>query len=129
MERHQVNAMKIAQWLVEQPKAKHVYYPGLDEHPNHMLAARQMDGFGGIVSFVLHGGMSDVGAFLNALQVFTLAESLGGVESLVGHPATMSHSSLSAEERAELGISDNLIRLSVGIEHIDDLLADLDQAM
>lgn len=129
MERHQANAMKIAQWLVEHPKAKHVYYPGLDEHPNHMLAARQMDGFGGIVSFVLHGGMSDVGAFLNALQVFTLAESLGGVESLVGHPATMSHSSLSAEERAELGISDNLIRLSVGIEHIDDLLADLDQAM
>jgi len=129
MERHQANAMKIAQWLVEHPQAKHVYYPGLDKHPNHMLAARQMDGFGGVVSFVLHGGMSDVGALLNALQVFTLAESLGGVESLAGHPATMSHSSLSAEERAELGIADNLIRLSVGIEHIDDLLADLDQAM
>jgi cystathionine gamma-lyase len=129
MERHQANAMVIAQWLVDHPQAEHVYYPGLDGHPHHALAARQMNGFGGVVSFVLRGGLTDVGAFLNTLQVFTLAESLGGVESLVGHPATMSHSSLSAQERTALGIPDNLIRLSVGIEHIDDLLADLDQAI
>jgi cystathionine beta-lyase/cystathionine gamma-synthase len=87
-----------------------------------------MEGYGGVVSFILRGGLTDVGAFLNALQVFTLAESLGGVESLVGHPATMSHSSLSAEERDGLGIQDNLVRLSVGIEAIDDLLTDLDRA-
>jgi len=129
MERHQANAMKVAQWLADHPQAEHVYYPGLDGHPHHALAARQMTGFGGVVSFVLRGGLADVGAFLNTLQVFTLAESLGGVESLVGHPATMSHSSLSGQERTALGIPDNLIRLSVGIEHIDDLLADLDQAI
>lgn len=129
MERHQSNAMKIAQWLADQSGVEHVYYPGLEQHPHHTVAARQMDGFGGVVSFVLRGSRTDVGAFLNTLEVFTLAESLGGVESLVGHPATMSHSSLSSEERAELGIPDNLIRLSVGIEHSDDLLADLDQAL
>jgi len=129
MERHQANAMKVARWLADHPRAEHVYYPGLDEHPQHALAARQMEGFGGVVSFALRGGTAEVGAFLNALQVFTLAESLGGVESLVGHPATMSHSGLSVEDRAELGIQDNLIRLSVGIEDIDDLLTDLDQAM
>jgi len=128
MERHQANALEVARWLEAHPRAERVYYPGLDEHPHHALATRQMDGYGGVVSFALRGGQSDVGAFLNALQVFTLAESLGGVESLVGHPATMSHSSLSADERAELGIADNLIRLSVGIEYVDDLVADLDQA-
>lgn len=130
MERHQANAMEIARWLDDRPEAERVYYPGLDGHPHHALATQQMNGgYGGVVSFVLRGGMADVGAFLNALQVFTLAESLGGVESLVGHPATMSHSSLSAEERAGLGIPDNLIRLSVGIEDIDDLLTDLDRAL
>lgn len=87
-----------------------------------------MDGYGGVVSFVLRGSRTEVGAFLNALRVFTLAESLGGIESLVGHPATISHSSLSAQERMELGIANNLIRLSVGIEDIDDLLIDLEQA-
>ncbi len=129
MERHQANAIRVAQWLADHSRAEHVYYPGLDGHPHHALAARQMKGYGGVVSFVLRGGMSDVGEFLNALQVFTLAESLGGVESLVGHPATMSHSSLSTEERSALGIPDNLVRLSVGIEHIDDLLTDLDRAL
>ena len=129
MERHQANAMAVAQWLADHAHVEHVFYPGLDGHPQHALAASQMAGFGGVVSFALRGTRTDVGAFLNALQVFTLAESLGGVESLVGHPATMSHSSLSAEERAGLGIADNLIRLSVGIEHVDDLVADLDQAM
>jgi len=121
--------MVIAQWLTDHPQAQHVYYPGLDGHPHHVLAARQMDGYGGVVTFILRGGMADVGAFLNQLQVFTLAESLGGVESLVGHPATMSHSGLSAEERVGLGIPDNLIRLSVGIEAVEDLLVDLDQAL
>jgi cystathionine gamma-lyase len=129
MERHQANAMVIAQWLADHPQTEQVYYPGLDEHPGHALATRQMDGFGAVVSFILQGGISNVGAFLNKLNVFTLAESLGGVESLVGHPGTMSHSSLSAQERAELGIPDNLIRLSVGIEHVDDLIADLDRAL
>jgi cystathionine gamma-lyase len=129
MERHQANAMEVARWLDDRPEAERVYYPGLDGHPHHALAARQMEGYGGVVSFVLRGGLTDVGAFLNALQVFTLAESLGGVESLVGHPATMSHSSLSAEERAGLGIPENLIRLSVGIEAVEDLLVDLDQAL
>ena len=129
MERHQANAMAVAQWLDGQPRAERVLYPGLDEHPRHEVAARQMDGYGGVVSFILRGDMADVGTFLNALRVFTLAESLGGVESLVGHPATMSHSSLSANERAGLGIPDNLIRLSVGIEDVDDLLADLSNAL
>lgn len=129
MERHQANAMQVAQRLADHPRVERVYYPGLDTHPGHALATRQMGGYGGIVSFVLRGGLAEVGIFLNALQVFTLGESLGGVESLVGHPATMSHSSLSARERAELGIPENLIRLSVGIEHVDDLLADMDQAL
>ena len=130
MERHQANAMQIARWLADRPEIERVYYPGLDGHPRHVLAVRQMTGgFGGVVSFLLRGGQAEVGAFLNALDVFTLAESLGGVESLVGHPATMSHSSLTAEERAGLGIPDNLIRLSVGIEDVDDLLADLDRAL
>lgn len=129
MERHQANAQRMAEWLAAQPLAERVFYPGLADHPGHALAARQMAGFGGVVSFTLRGGVSAVGPVLNALRVFTLAESLGGVESLVGHPATMSHSSLSADERAALGIPDNLIRLSVGIEHVDDLLADLDCAL
>lgn len=129
MERHQANTMVIARWLDEHPKVEQVYYPGLDSHPQHALAAKQMDGFGAIVSFVLRGGLAEVGTFMNALDVFTLAESLGGVESLAGHPATMSHSNLTAGRRAQLGIPDNLIRLSPGIEDIDDLLADLDHAL
>lgn len=129
MERHQANTMVMARWLDEHPKVEQVYYPGLDSHPQHALAAKQMDGFGAVVSFVLRGGLAEVGTFMNALDVFTLAESLGGVESLAGHPATMSHSNLTAGRRAQLGIADNLIRLSPGIEDIDDLLADLDHAL
>jgi len=129
MERHQANTMVMARWLDEHPKVEQVYYPGLDSHPQHALAAKQMDGFGAVVSFVLRGGLAEVGTFMNALDVFTLAESLGGVESLAGHPATMSHSNLTAGRRAQLGILDNLIRLSPGIEDIDDLLADLDYAL
>lgn len=129
MERHQANTMVMARWLDEHPKVEQVYYPGLDSHPQHALAAKQMDGFGAVVSFMLRGGLAEVGTFMNALDVFTLAESLGGVESLAGHPATMSHSNLTAGRRAQLGILDNLIRLSPGIEDIDDLLADLDYAL
>ncbi len=129
MERHLVNAMAIARWLDTHPKVEHVYYPGLESHPQHALAQRQMDGFGGIVSCVIDGEIDAVGRFMNALEVFTLAESLGGVESLAGHPATMSHSNVAPDRRRELGIPDNLVRLSAGIEDTDDLLADLEQAL
>jgi cystathionine gamma-lyase len=129
MERHEANTMAMARWLEQQDKVERVYYPGLPSHPQHALASRQMDGYGAVVSFVLRGDLSAVGAFMNRLEVFTLAESLGGVESLAGHPATMSHSNMPAREREALGIVDNLIRLSSGIEDVDDLIADLDQAL
>ena len=129
MERHQANSGAIADWLEGQEKVERVYYPGLASHPQHELASRQMDGYGPVVSFVLRGGLSKVGEFMNHLQVFALAESLGGVESLAGHPATMSHSNLSQAEREALDIPDNLIRLSAGIEDADDLMADLDRAL
>ena len=129
MEKHQANTMAIARWLEEQKKVEHVYYPGLESHPQHDLASRQMDGYGAVVSFVLRGDLSAVGAFMNRLEVFALAESLGGVESLAGHPATMSHSNVPRAEREALGIVDNLIRLSPGIEDADDLLTDLDRAL
>jgi len=129
MERHESNTMAMARWLEQQGKVERVHYPGLTSHPQHELASRQMSGYGAVVSFVLRGDLSAVGAFMNHLEVFTLAESLGGVESLAGHPATMSHSNLSRVEREALGISDTLIRLSSGIEDIDDLIADLDQAL
>ena len=129
MERHQANAGAIADWLEGQKKVERVNYPGLASHPQHELAGRQMDGYGPVVSFVLRGDLSAVGAFMNHLQVFALAESLGGVESLAGHPASMSHSNLSKAEREALGIPDNLIRLSPGIEDVDDLLIDLDRAL
>ena len=106
-----------------------VLYPGLPSHPQHELAKPQMPGFGGIVTFFIKGGLDDARRFLEKCQVFSLAESLGGVESLVDHPAIMTHASVPAEERAKLGISDTLIRLSVGIEAVDDLIADLDQAL
>jgi cystathionine gamma-lyase len=129
MERHETNAQAVAAWLETHQRVQLVRYPGLPSHPQHALARSQMDGFGGVVSFQLDGDLTAVGEVLDKLQVFTLAESLGGVESLVGHPATMSHSNLPAEQRRELGINDNLIRLSLGIEHVDDLIADLDQAL
>jgi cystathionine gamma-lyase len=129
MERHCANAAAIAEWLTRHPAIEQVYYPGLKIHPQHALAKRQMHGFGGMVSAVVKGGMANSRRFLERCEIFALAESLGGVESLIEHPAIMTHSSLPAEERARLGISDGLVRLSVGIEDVDDLIADLDQAL
>ncbi len=130
MERHCSNALAVAQHLEKHPRVARVYYPGLTAHPQHALAKRQMAGsFGGVVCFEIRGDANAVGGFLNKLQVFTVAESLGAVESLAGQPATMSHSSVPTGERRKMGIADSLVRLSVGIEGIQDLLADLDQAL
>jgi cystathionine gamma-lyase len=129
MERHNASGLAVARWLEGRPEVERVIYPWLDSHPQHALARRQMAGGGGIVSFVIRGGLESARRFLEACRVFTLAESLGGVESLVNHPAIMTHASVLPEIRARLGISDALIRLSVGIEDCDDLLADLEQAL
>jgi cystathionine gamma-lyase len=129
MERHCASAMRIAEWLEQDDRVESVLYPGLPSHPQHALAKQQMPGFGGIVTFFIKGDLDNARVFLERCQVFALAESLGGVESLVDHPAIMTHASVPAEERAKLGISDTLIRLSVGIEAVDDLIADLDQAL
>lgn len=129
MQRHCENAMQIATWLSQDSRVDRVLYPGLASHPQHDLAARQMSGYGGIVTFFIKGDLGTARRFLERCRIFALAESLGGVESLVDHPATMTHASVAEQRRAELGISDRLIRLSVGIEHIDDLVADLDQAL
>jgi cystathionine gamma-lyase len=129
MERHCASAMRIAEWLEQDERVESVLYPGLPSHPQHALAKQQMPGFGGIVTFFIKGDLDNARVFLERCQVFSLAESLGGVESLVDHPAIMTHASVPAEERAKLGISDTLIRLSVGIEAVDDLIADLDQAL
>ena len=129
MERHCTNAMAVAAWLEADERVESVIYPGLPSHPQHELASRQMEGFGGIVTFFVKGDIETARSFLERCEVFALAESLGGVESLVDHPGIMTHASVPVEERARLGISDQLIRLSVGIEAIDDLIADLDQAL
>jgi cystathionine gamma-lyase len=129
MERHCANAAAIAAWLEAHPKVEKVIYPGLPSHPQHALARRQMDGFGGMVSAVLAGGLPAARRFLERCQIFALAESLGGVESLIEHPAIMTHASLPAETRAKLGIGDGLVRLSVGIEDLDDQIADLAAAL
>jgi cystathionine gamma-lyase len=129
MERHCRSAMQIAKWLEAHDGVESVLYPGLESHPQHELARRQMSGFGGIVTFFIKGGLEDARRFLERCRVFSLAESLGGVESLVEHPAIMTHASVPSSERAKLGISDTLIRLSVGIEDVNDLIADLDQAL
>jgi len=130
MERHCSNALAIAQFLEKHPKVKQVFYPGLPSHPQHALAQRQMKGgFGGIISAELKGTLEDSKRFLERCKLFSLAESLGGVESLIEHPALMTHQSLPAERRAELGISDGLIRLSVGVENVNDLIAELRQAL
>jgi len=126
---HQENATRIAEFLATHPAVRQVNYPGLRSHQGHALAARQQDGFGAMLSFELVGGESEVRRFLSGLRHFTLAESLGGVESLIAHPATMTHAAMSAEARAEAGIGDGLLRISVGIEDGDDLLADLDNAL
>jgi cystathionine gamma-lyase len=129
MERHCRSAAAIAAWLENDARVERVLYPGLASHPQHELAARQMSDFGGIVTFFIKGDIDNARRFLERCEVFALAESLGGVESLVDHPAIMTHASVPEKERAALGISDQLIRLSVGIEDLDDLIADLDQAL
>ncbi|MCY1216495.1 Cystathionine beta-lyase [compost metagenome] len=129
MERHCHNALELAYWLEQQPQVARVYYPGLQSHPQHALARRQMHGYGGMISLDLRSDLAGTRRFLEAVRIFTLAESLGGVESLIEHPAIMTHASIPAEIRAELGIGDSLVRLSVGVEDVDDLRADLAQAL
>lgn len=129
MERHCENAMAMAKWLEKHPKVEKVYYPGLASHPQHKLAKRQMHGFGGMVSAVIKGGEKAAVKMLERCEIFALAESLGGVESLIEHPAIMTHASVPAEVRKQIGISDALIRLSVGVEDIDDLIGDIEQAL
>jgi cystathionine gamma-lyase len=129
MERHCANALALAQWLEKQPKVERVRYPGLASHPQHELARRQMRGFGGMVTIELGTDLVGARRFLEACRIFALAESLGGVESLIEHPAIMTHASIPADQRGRSGIGENLIRLSVGIENVDDLRADLKRAL
>lgn len=129
MERHGHNAAAIADWLQRHPKVEKVHYPGLASHPQHALARRQMRGFGGMLCAVLGGGLAEARRVLERCRLFTLAESLGGVESLIGHPPTMTHAAIPPKTREALGISDGLVRLSVGIEDVDDLIADLAHAL
>lgn len=129
MERHAQNAQRVAEFLEGHAKVRQVLYPGLASHPQHDLARRQMTGFGGMISFYIDGDLDAARRFLEAVRVFTLAESLGGVESLIEHPAIMTHASVPKANREKLGIADGFIRISVGIEHADDLLADLANAL
>jgi cystathionine gamma-lyase len=129
MERHERNALAVAEFLSAHTRVAAVYYPGLASHPQHALARKQMTGFSGMLSFELKGGEAEAKKFLRHLHLFALAESLGGVESLIEHPATMTHASIPAEERKKVGVSDSLVRVSVGIENAGDLIADLDQAL
>ncbi|MCY4524454.1 MAG: PLP-dependent aspartate aminotransferase family protein, partial [Halobacteriovoraceae bacterium] len=128
MNAHQHNALKIAKWLEKHPKVERVLYPGLANHPQHKIAKEQMRGFGGMISFFLKGSLQDSRIFLENVKIFSLAESLGGVESLIEHPAIMTHASVPPQIREKLGIRDNLLRLSVGIENTDDLMNDLESA-
>ena len=129
MQRHCENAMELASWLAKHPKVDHVVYPGLASHPEHAVARRQMHGFGGMVTIYLKGGEPEARRFLENCHLFTLAESLGGVESLVDHPGIMTHASVPPEVRKSLGISDSLVRLSVGVEDVNDLRTDLEHAL
>jgi cystathionine gamma-lyase len=129
MERHCASAHKIAEWLERHPKVRRVFYPGLASHPQHALARKQMRAYGGMISAELDGTLDDARRFLERCQLFALAESLGGVESLIEHPAIMTHGSVPPDVRATLGISETLVRLSVGIEEPDDLIADLAAAL
>ncbi|MEK7577913.1 MAG: PLP-dependent aspartate aminotransferase family protein [Patescibacteria group bacterium] len=129
MEKHEENAIIIAKFLKQNRKVKKVYYPGLPDHPNHKIAKKQMSGFGGMISFELKGTMKTAVAFLEHLQLIAIAESLGAVESLIEHPASMTHASVPKEEREKIGLSDTLIRLSVGIEDVDDIIHDIFQAL
>lgn len=129
MDRHCANAQTVADYLAGRPEVAVVHYPGLSQFPQHALARRQMAAFGGMIAFELHGGLEAGRALINRLQLVTCAVSLGDAESLIQHPASMTHSTYTAEERAEHGISDGLVRLSVGLEDVGDILADLDQAL
>jgi cystathionine gamma-lyase len=129
MRQHEVGAKEIAAYLERHPKVAKVVYPGLASHPQHALAREQMSGFGGMITFFLKGGMTESRRFLEAVRVFALAESLGGVESLIEHPAIMTHASIPPEQRKALGIDDAMIRLSVGVENLEDLLRDLSTAL
>jgi len=129
MEKHCENAFEIAGFLEEHEAIEKIYYPGLSNHPNHEIAKKQMNGFGGMITVVLKGGLKTATTFLERTKIFALAESLGGVESLIEHPAIMTHASVPAEVREDLGIEDGLVRLSVGIESVEDLLEDLNQAL
>nr|MBA2411929.1 PLP-dependent transferase [Burkholderiaceae bacterium] len=129
MQRHCENALALAQWLEAQPKVKRVRYPGLPSHPQHALARKQMHGYGGMISIDLASDLAGTRRFLERCEIFALAESLGGVESLIEHPAIMTHATIPPSQRAALGIGDNLVRLSVGVENIDDLRLDLSQAL
>ena len=129
MERHSNNALLLANELINHEKIQNIIYPGLESHPQHQLAKKQMNGFGGIISIELSGGLEASKSFLEKTKIFSLAESLGGVESLIEHPALMTHASVPAEIRDKIGITDGLIRLSVGIESVEDLIDDIDQAL
>jgi cystathionine gamma-lyase len=130
MQRHCSNALALAQWLEKQPKVARVRYPGLASFPQHALAARQMaGGYGGMISLDLATDLAGTRRFLERCEVFALAESLGGVESLIEHPAIMTHATIPPDQRAKLGIGDSLVRLSVGIEDVADLRADLERAL
>jgi cystathionine beta-lyase/cystathionine gamma-synthase len=128
MQQHSANGQALAQFLSTHPKVKRVYYPGLPAHPQHELARKQMNGFGGMLAFDL-GSLEAARQLLNAVRLHALAESLGGVETLISHPATMTHASVPADRRAAIGITDGLVRISAGIEDIDDLIEDLTQAL
>jgi O-succinylhomoserine (thiol)-lyase len=129
MRQHETNATAVAHFLQHQKTVSRIYYPGLPDHPGHDIAKRQMKGFGGMVSFEMKGGLAAVNRFLRGIKVFTLAESLGGMTSLAGHPVTQSHAAMSKQQRDKVGIHESLVRLSVGLENIDDLLEDLKQAL
>jgi cystathionine beta-lyase/cystathionine gamma-synthase len=128
MEQHDKSGRAVAAFLEEHPKVKRVYYPGSASHPQHALAKRQQHGFGGMVSFDV-GSLSAARSVLESVKLCTLAESLGGVETLISHPATMTHASVDAEKRERLGITEGLVRISVGLEDTDDIIADIDQAL
>jgi cystathionine gamma-lyase/cystathionine beta-lyase/cystathionine gamma-lyase/homocysteine desulfhydrase len=128
MATHNTNGLALAQFLEQHPKVRHVYYPGLPSHPQHALAARQMRGFGGMLAFEL-GSLEAARRLLNGVRLHALAESLGSVESLISHPATMTHASVPPDRRVALGITDGLVRISAGIEDIEDLTEDLAQAL
>ena len=130
VQRHCENGEKVAKYLITNPKVDKVYWPGFESHPNHDIAKKQMRGFGGMISFTLKGNkLEDAHRIVKNVKLFALAESLGGVESLIGHPATMTHASIPKEEREKTGVVDSLIRLSVGVEDVEDIIADLEQAL